>query len=51
MSKKADVTVPSGHTNKDFQKVLGGFPSKKSIEEIEKANTPKDAPSAVSPSR
>lgn len=31
----------------DYMKVLGGLPDKKSINEIDKENTPKTCPSAV----
>lgn len=45
--KKAEVSVKSGHTHKNFQTVLGGMPPKKSVEEIEKVNTPGKAPGSV----
>jgi hypothetical protein len=46
-SKKASASVTSGSTHKDFQSKLGGFPGKKSVEEIEKVNTPGKAPGSV----
>ena len=45
---KAKSDVKSGNENKQFAtSVLGGFPEKKSVEQIEKANTPGKAPGSV----
>lgn len=45
---KAKSDVKSGNTVDQYaEKILGGIPSKKSVEEIEKVNTPKDAPQSV----
>lgn len=44
---KANPTVKSGHVHTKFSKVLGGNPSKKSVEAIEKVNRPKKAPGSV----
>jgi hypothetical protein len=49
MSKpqKANVTVKSGHPHTQFAKVLGGHPPKKSVEQIDAQNKPKNAPGSV----
>lgn len=49
MSKasKANVTVKSGHVHTQFTSVLGGNPSKKSVDEIDTQNKPKKAPGSV----
>lgn len=44
---KATSDVKSGNETSVYaEKVLGGIPDKKSVEEIEKVNSPKSAPSA-----
>jgi hypothetical protein len=48
--KKAKATsdVKSGVVNTDLpSKVLGGYPSEKSVSEIERVNRPKKAPGSV----
>lgn len=44
---KAKSDNKSGVTNKDYVSQLGGNPPKKSVEEIERVNTPKNAPGSV----
>jgi len=45
---KAKSSVDSGVDNRNFiQKVLGGNPPTKNVEEIEKVNRPKKAPGSA----
>lgn len=44
---KSKTDIKSGVTLDAFEAVLGGLPGKKSVEEIEKENTPKKAPESV----
>jgi hypothetical protein len=44
----AKSSVKSGLENDEYaSKILGGTPPKKSVEEIEKVNTPKNAPNSI----
>jgi hypothetical protein len=45
--QKAKSDNKSGVTNKAYLEQNGGLPPKKSVEEIEKVNTPKNAPGSV----
>lgn len=47
MSKKVKWDQKSGVDFKEVPSMLGGMPGKKSVEQIEKVNTPKSAPKAV----
>lgn len=42
--KKAKSDIESGKVNKSYVQVIGGYPSKKSVDEVEKVNRPKTAP-------
>lgn len=46
MSKKVKYDQKSGVDFKDLPALHGGMPPKKSVEQIEKVNTPKKAPKA-----
>ena len=44
---KAKTDIKSGVTLDAFEGILGGYPEKKSVEQIEKETTPKTAPESV----
>jgi hypothetical protein len=46
-SKKASSSVKSGVETPEYTKILGGIPPKKSVDEIDRQNMPKDAPDSV----
>lgn len=48
VKNKAVSSVKSGNVNTAYaDKVLGGYPAKKSVEAIEKVNTPGKAPGST----
>jgi hypothetical protein len=47
MSKKVSYDQKSGVDFKELPKLHGGMPPKKSLEQIDSANTPKKAPKSV----
>ena len=46
-TKKAVSSQKSGVSNVQYVKVLGGIPDKKTVEQIEKVNTPGKAPGSA----
>lgn len=44
---KAKSDNKSGVTNKSYVEQLGGYPEKKTVEQIDKVNMPKNAPGSV----